>query len=144
MLSLMLNITSVLKTKIDELDSQIQDLNAQKSALESALSSITGQAAPARRVSAPASEPVAERKPARGRGRGRSSSGRARRGANQEKVLATLAKSPRRLTEIAAETGLTLTAAGGVLRALISKGLAAKGDKRGTYLAKGGSGRAKR
>ena len=35
---------------------------------------------------------------------------------------------------------LTLTAAGGVLRALIAKGLATKGQKRGTYLAKGAAG----
>jgi septal ring factor EnvC (AmiA/AmiB activator) len=127
------NITSVLKSKIDELDSQIDKLNAQKDALTSALSSIEGQGSSSARRTR-----TAGRKPAARRGRpGRPRGGRAKRGANQKKVLATLAKSPRRLTEIASATGLTLTAAGGVLRALIAKGLATKGQKRGTYLAKG-------
>jgi hypothetical protein len=121
----------VLKTKIDELDSQIQKLEAQKDALVSALGSIEGHGGRG------GARTRAGRKPAVRRGRGgRRSSGRAKRGANQKKVLATLSKNPRRLTEIASTTGLTLTAAGGVLRALIAKGLATKGGKRGTYLAK--------
>jgi hypothetical protein len=125
----MVQITSVLKKKIVQLTGEIEKLQSQRSALESALQSIAGGTGRTRRRSVPA-HAVARVSRTKGT--------RRKRGANQEKVLSLLGRSPRRLNELAADAKLTMSATGGVLRGLIVKGLAVKGSKRGTYVLKAG------
>jgi hypothetical protein len=120
-------ITSVLKTQIADLSREIRKLEAQKGALLLALASFdegSASSVKSAAVPAPAATPRAKR------------GGRRKRGANQQRVLQALGKTPRRLTDIASAASLSLTAAGGVLRALIAKGHVSKGSKRGTYVLK--------
>jgi hypothetical protein len=124
----MLQITSVLRKKIAQLTGDIQKLQSQRSALSTALQSIEGKSGRTRRPSVPARAAVRVK---------RTTGARRKRGANQDKVISLLARTPRRLNKIAAGAKLTMSAAGGVLRVLIAKGRVAKGDKRGTYVLKG-------
>src|SRR6266850_1297218 len=111
------DIISAIQTNIGQLATQIKKLEAQRDALQVALATIGGEGAAKRRRS-PSSTHATAAPPAR-----RKAGRRRKRGANQQIVLKALGSSPRRLTEIASEVGLKLTATGGVLRALISKGL---------------------
>jgi hypothetical protein len=123
----MVQITSTLKRKIAQITTDIEKLQAQREALEMALSSFEGQTErPTRRRAAAAARRTTKRR----------GGPRAKRGANQETVLSLLGRNPRRLGDIASHAKLTMTAAGSVLRALIAKGVVTKGDKRGTYLLK--------
>jgi hypothetical protein len=125
----MLEITNTLKKKVAQIKSEIEKLQAQRNALEAALSSLEDKTGRGVRRRAVATRTASKR------GRGP----RRMRGANQKAVLSLLARNPRRLSDIASQAKLTMTAAGSVLRALIARGLVTKGDKRGTYLLKGRS-----
>jgi hypothetical protein len=123
----MADITTVLRQNINQITGEIKQLQAQRSALQTALESIgTGDQGTTRRRRTGSPRPA-------GRPR-RTARPRRKRGANQKAVLNALAQgNPRRLTEIASDTGLRVTATGSVLRGLITKKLVAKSG-RGTYL----------
>jgi chromosome segregation ATPase len=121
----MIDIKGLLKKQIADLTGEIQKLQTQKSALETALQALDGEPVRTRR-----------RVPARVARRAATGPARRKRGANQERVLSALSKEPRRLSDVASKAGLTMSGAGAVLRALIGKGTAVKGSRRGTYLLK--------